>query len=31
MRTPRRFLELGDEAPVHRVQIARSFYIGQHR
>ena len=26
----KRFLELGDEAPVHRVRITRSFYMGQH-
>lgn len=26
----RRFLELGDEAPVHRVRITRSFYLGRH-
>ncbi|WP_019140158.1 formylglycine-generating enzyme family protein [Noviherbaspirillum massiliense] len=26
----RRFLELGDEAPVHRVRITRPFYLGQH-
>jgi sulfatase modifying factor 1 len=26
----RRFLELGDEAPVHRVRITRAFYLGRH-
>ena len=26
----RRFLELGDEAPVHRVRITHAFYLGQH-
>jgi len=25
-----RFLELDDEAPVHRVRITRAFYLGQH-
>ena len=25
-----RFLNIGDEAPVHRVRITRSFYLGQH-
>ena len=25
-----RFTSLGDEAPVHKVQITRSFYLGQH-
>jgi sulfatase modifying factor 1 len=25
-----RFLELGDEAPVHRVRITRDFYLGQY-
>ncbi len=25
---PKRFLELGDEAPVHRVRITRPFYLG---
>jgi len=25
-----RFLELGDEAPVHRVRITRPFFLGQH-
>lgn len=27
---PERFQELADEAPVHRVQITRPFYIGRH-
>lgn len=27
---PVRFRQLGDEAPVHRVRITRSFYLGQH-
>lgn len=26
----RRVLELGDEAPVHRVRITQAFYLGQH-
>lgn len=26
----RRFSELGDEAPVHRVRISRPFFLGQH-
>ncbi|WAC06420.1 MAG: formylglycine-generating enzyme family protein [Thermodesulfobacteriota bacterium] len=26
----RRFLNIVDEAPVHRVRITRSFYLGQH-
>lgn len=26
----KRFLELGDEAPVHKVRITRSFYMGRH-
>ncbi|WP_353155238.1 formylglycine-generating enzyme family protein [Herminiimonas fonticola] len=26
----KRFLELGDEAPVHKVRITRAFYLGQH-
>lgn len=26
----KRFVELVDEAPVHRVRISRSFYLGQH-
>jgi formylglycine-generating enzyme required for sulfatase activity len=26
----RRFLELSDEAPVHRVRITQAFYLGQH-
>ena len=26
----RRFTELGDEAPVHRVRISRPFFLGQH-
>ena len=26
----RRFEELGDEAPAHRVRITRPFYLGQH-
>jgi sulfatase modifying factor 1 len=25
-----RFLELGDEAPVHKVRITKAFYLGQH-
>jgi formylglycine-generating enzyme required for sulfatase activity len=25
-----RLLDLGDEAPVHRVRITRAFYLGQH-
>ena len=25
-----RFTSLGDEAPVHKVRITRSFYLGQH-
>lgn len=25
-----RFLELGDEAPLHKVRITRAFYLGQH-
>lgn len=27
---PRRFAELSDEAPVHRVRITHAFYMGQH-
>lgn len=27
---PERFTQLHDEAPVHRVRISRSFYMGQH-
>lgn len=27
---PARFHQLDDEAPVHRVRITRSFYLGQH-
>jgi formylglycine-generating enzyme required for sulfatase activity len=27
---PKRFAELGDEAPVHLVRISRPFYLGQH-
>ncbi|MDB5743973.1 MAG: formylglycine-rating enzyme family protein [Polaromonas sp.] len=27
---PRRFAELADEAPVHRVRITRPFFLGQH-
>ncbi|MFY3386047.1 formylglycine-generating enzyme family protein [Paracidovorax sp. MALMAid1276] len=27
---PRRFAELADEAPAHRVRIRRAFYLGQH-
>jgi sulfatase modifying factor 1 len=26
----KRFLELGDEAPVHKVRITKAFYLGQH-
>ena len=26
----KRFVELGDEAPVHRVRISRAFFLGQH-
>ena len=26
----KRFAELGDEAPVHRVRISRAFFLGQH-
>ncbi|MEP6966185.1 MAG: SUMF1/EgtB/PvdO family nonheme iron enzyme, partial [Polaromonas sp.] len=26
----KRFVELADEAPVHRVRITRPFYLGQH-
>lgn len=26
----RRFTELGDESPVHRVRISRAFWMGQH-
>ncbi|MET0165217.1 MAG: formylglycine-generating enzyme family protein [Vicinamibacterales bacterium] len=26
---PRRFAQLGDEAPVHKVRITRNFYLGQ--
>ena len=26
----KRFLELGDEAPVHKVRITRAFYLGQN-
>ena len=26
----KRFVELADEAPVHRVRISRAFYLGQH-
>ena len=26
---PRRFAQLGDEAPVHKVRITRDFYLGQ--
>src|SRR5690606_17477478 len=26
----KRFLELGDEAPLHKVRITRAFYLGQH-
>ena len=26
----KRFLELADEAPLHRVRISRRFYLGQH-
>ena len=26
----RRFEEIGDEAPVHRVRISRAFYLGRH-
>ena len=27
---PRRFLQLGDEQPVHRVRISKPFWLGQH-
>ncbi len=27
---PKRFLDLSDEAPVHKVRITRPFYMGQH-
>ncbi len=27
---PARFLQLADEAPVHRVRITHAFYLGQH-
>ncbi len=27
---PKRFLDFGDEAPVHRVRITRPFYLGRH-
>ena len=27
---PKRFTDLSDEAPVHRVRITRDFYLGQH-
>ena len=26
----KRFTDLADEGPAHRVQISRSFYLGQH-
>jgi formylglycine-generating enzyme required for sulfatase activity len=27
---PRRFMELADEAPVHKVRITKAFYLGRH-